>query len=284
MSCRGIPRIHRGSITRVALSAVTAIGISLTSKQANAVIISVNRDSATATPAESEETTGTYIFTNTVTSGPNGVSPTGNVPSNSFTDLAQGVASVLLLGTPHVSSDLITVLTNGTGGTTNSTPGKYFFDDPVAEGRIRITLASPSDIGQINTYTWHNGIRSPQKYEVYGAGPLSGNAAAAVLTDQINILSNYALIATVDTTPLPAGAGPDGGQWGVSISPTSGLSLGNYQNFIFRIFDADIAAGNAHEFYSEIDIVAAVPEPGSLSMLSVGSTAIALLLRRRRRR
>jgi hypothetical protein len=232
---------------RLRLTAFFAAAVMIAGN-AGAAIVSYNRDSTVVTPAETEEPS-TYVFTNTGT--PSSINAT--VPSNSSTDLANGITPVLLLGTAHSLSAPITKLTDGPGALNNNDiNNNFFFADATTEGRIRISLSSPQEIGRINTYSWasgggNNGLRAPQKYEVYAAGALT----PAQLADDATDITDYTLIATVNAEQGNVTA--DNGQWGVSISPNSGFVLGTYQNFVFRIFDGDraLAASGANEFYSE---------------------------------
>jgi PEP-CTERM motif len=243
---------------------------------ASASIVSINRDYNGGTFAEAEETP-VAVFTNT--GGLTGFEST--VSSNSSTDLANGITPILLSGTKHTASGPLSVLTDGSIGVGgNDTGSAYFFQDGDDGGTIRLTLSSVARIGQINTYSWAYSQRGPQKYDVYAAGALSGNATSNAVGDAINILANYTLLASVNASQSNGNATSfNYGQWGVSITPNSGISLGDYQNFIFVIKDASTDIGSANDFWREIDIVEAIPEPSTIMLLGVGG----LLVWRRKR-
>lgn len=119
------------------------------------------------------------------------------------------------------------------------------------ERRVKIDLRRPIRISQINSYSWHQTVRGPQVYTVYGSnGTADGfNPAPHVGTDPATC--GWTTIAQVDTRPT---SGVPGGRYAVSISDSSG-TLGTYQFLLFCILPTETDDGMGHTFYSEIDVI-----------------------------
>ena len=117
----------------------------------------------TAPLGAARETSGTFVF--------------ANVPSNSSTDLANGLTFAVLAGNPHRASGPIKVLSDGLAQRNwDSVPESFFATDDTTNIRIQVKLSTIHDIGEINTYSWHRNSRSRQQYRVYAALAPSNNA------------------------------------------------------------------------------------------------------------
>ena len=182
------------------------------------------------------EATGTFVF--------------DTVPSNSSTDLANGLTFKVLDGSPHAASGPISVLTDGSAQMNwDSVPESFFTTDDTTHIRIQVGFASVQNIGQINTFSWHRNSRSRQQYRVYTALAPSNNApdftAAAFQDDTALAQLGYTAIASVDT------GSHSGGQAGASIDGNIGLSL----YILFDIQPHYLSGVQRSTFHGEIDIV-----------------------------
>ncbi len=108
------------------------------------------------------------------------------------------------------------------------------------------------EIARINTYSWHPNTRGPQVYKVYAADGTEPtfNPAPALTLDPSSC--GWKLIAGVDTRPRQ---GYGGGQYGVSLSDSSGL-LGKYRYLLFHCIATEIDDDYGNTFFSELDVMA----------------------------
>jgi hypothetical protein len=217
-----------------------------------AVIITAGQDNT------SVSSSGYFDFSSPdqtyASSGTYGSNP---VPTNSDTDLANGITPTILIGT--LSGGSVTNLTDGPAQTNDNDAGaSAWSDSPIT---FRIDLGSDKAIAQFNSYTWQSGIgRAQQTYTLL--------AADASVADPSN-LSLYTTIGSVNTYSLGL---VNPGQQGVSFRSDTG-TLGT-----FRYIVVQDATSNG-SFYGEFDVVA-VPEPSNLALL-VASTCGVVFRRRR---
>jgi hypothetical protein len=131
----------------------------------------------------------------------------------------------------------------------------FFFAAGSDAGRLKVDLRSVIDIQQVNTYSWHTGVRAPQVYNLYASDGAAAdfNAQPKRGLDPANC--GWKLLAKVDTRVK---FGVAGGQYGVSVSDDSG-ALGNYQYFLFDVFKTEGDDAFGHTFFSEIDVRAVTP-------------------------
>jgi hypothetical protein len=169
-------------------------------------------------------------------------------------DNAAGTAKLkIVVGAKDGSSADIAALTDGLLPTEQDQPdANFFFDAGSDGGRFLMDLGDIIDIAQVNTYSWHPYARGPQVYALFvsdGKDP-KFNPQPDAKTDPTTC--GWKLIAFVDTRPRQ---GDSGGQYGVSISDSSG-SLGKYRYLLFDSIptESDDAWGNT--FFSEINVIA----------------------------
>lgn len=133
-----------------------------------------------------------------------------------------------------------------------------FFTAGGEGGAIHVELESPSDLAGIRTYSWHSGGRAPQAYRLYAAkGNEEGfTTAAAAAADPVK--HGWTLLAEVDTH---SGFRHEGGQHAASVTAATGATLGTWRHLLFVIEPVHRRDAYGHTFFSEIDLVAAAPEP-----------------------
>ncbi|HEY0549624.1 MAG TPA: hypothetical protein VGF13_08485, partial [Verrucomicrobiae bacterium] len=127
----------------------------------------------------------------------------------------------------------------------------FFFAQGTDGGRLLIDLANAIEIKQINIYSWHPGTRGPQVYKLYASDGQADGFKAEPKRDTAPTNSGWHLIATVDTRPKE---GNPGGQYGVSVSDSSGM-IGKYRYLLFDIFRTETTDPFGNTFYSEIDVI-----------------------------
>jgi hypothetical protein len=133
----------------------------------------------------------------------------------------------------------------------------FFFGAGTDGGRILADLGSAIDLKAVNTYSWHAGTRGPQVYRLYASDGKAANFAAQPKRPTDPATAGWRLLATVDTR---SASGEPGGQFGVSITDTTG-SLGQYRHLLFDISRTGDADPFGNTFYSEIDFIdKAAPE------------------------
>jgi hypothetical protein len=169
-------------------------------------------------------------------------------------DNAAGKAKLkVVVGAKDGNSADIAVLTDGLLPTEQDQPdANFFFDAGSDGGRFLMDLGNVIDIAQVNTYSWHPYARGPQVYALFVSDGKDSkfNPQPDDKTDPTTC--GWKLIAFVDTRPRQ---GDGGGQYGVSISDSSG-SLGKYRYLLFDSIptESDDAWGNT--FFSEINVIA----------------------------
>src|SRR5215831_4247620 len=105
-------------------------------------------------------------------------------------------------------------------------PGQNFFFKAGSEGgRLLLDLTLPTDVWQIDTYSWHPNARGPQVYKLYAS---DGSPAGSNLQPKKPLdpeTCGWKLLAKVDTRAV---SDELGGQYAVNISDSQG-SLGKYR-------------------------------------------------------
>jgi len=176
-----------------------------------------------------------------------------NMPPPAKDDAAAKAKLALVLGVKDGNSADLSALTDGILPSSEDEPAaNFFFNAGTLGGRFRIDLGSTIEIAQVNTYSWHPDTRGPQVYILYasdGTDP-KFNVEPGVTTDPLTC--GWKVIALVDTRPE---RGNGGGQYGVSISDSSGV-LGRFRYLLFDCDATEYDDPFGNTFYSEVDVVA----------------------------
>jgi hypothetical protein len=174
------------------------------------------------------------------------------VPSPVKDDAAAKAKLTLIDGQIDAGSAGLSAVIDGFLPTDEDDPAtNLFFGAGSSGGRFRMDLGRTTEIAQINSYSWHPNSRGPQLYKLYAADdyesldldPKRGVDPAT---------RGWKYIATVSTLPQQ---GEDGGQYGVSITDSSG-SLGKYRYLLFDCYVTELYDNWGNTFYSEIDVIA----------------------------
>lgn len=175
-----------------------------------------------------------------------------NVPAPSRGDAATKAKFTIVDGERDGNGGELAQLHDGRLPSEDDQPARnVFFAQGTDGGRLQIDLGANTTIKQINTYSWHAGSRGPQVYKLY-ASDGTGDAFKAEAKRGTDPRScGWTLLATVDTRP---GEGQGGGQYGVSISESSG-NIGQFRYLLFDIFRTETRDAFGNTFYSEIDVI-----------------------------
>lgn len=136
-------------------------------------------------------------------------------------------------------------------------PAANFFLAGRDGGRLVVDLGSPIAVAMVNTYSWHPGSRGPQVYRLYAADGSAEGFAAAPKRGTDPQQCGWQSLASVDTRPRLLGPG---GQHGVSVVDAGG-TLGTFRYLLFDLQSTDPHSASSNTFYSEIDVVPAMPVP-----------------------
>ena len=176
------------------------------------------------------------------------------VPSPAKDDAARNAKLKVIVGQVDPGSGGLNALIDGNLPEDEDQPhANFFFNAGSDGGRFLLDLGKAIDISQVNTYSWHADTRGPQVYNLFasdGADP-KFNLEPDARIDPATC--GWKLIATVDTRP---GQGDTGGQYGVSITDSSG-SLGKFRYLLFDSIPAEDDDPWGNTFFSEIDVIAA---------------------------
>ena len=176
-----------------------------------------------------------------------------SVPSPAKDDAATKAKLTLVDGDMDSNGADLSALTDGVLPTDQDQPeANFFFDAGTAGGRFRLDLGSVIEISQVNTYSWHPNTRGPQLYKLYASDGADPRFNGAPKRGVDPTTCGWHVVATVNTVPQN---GDEGGQYGVSITDTSG-SLGKYRYLLFDCYVTETADEFGNTFYSEVDVVA----------------------------
>ena len=177
------------------------------------------------------------------------------VPSPAKDNAAAQAGLKLVVGNAAPNSKL-SALTDGILPEEEDQPqANFFFHDGSDGGRFALDLGSAIEITQVNSYSWHSDTRAPQVYSLFasdGTDP-KFNPGPDANTDPATC--GWKLIATVDTRPKQ---GDSGGQYGVSITDSSG-SLGKFRYLLFDSIPSEDDDPWGNTFFSEINVIAKKP-------------------------
>jgi hypothetical protein len=181
-----------------------------------------------------------------------------NVPSPSSDDAASNAKLTLIDGEIDGGSAGLSALVDGRLPPDEDEPAaNLFFNAGSSGGRFRMDLGKAIDIAQINSYSWHSNSRGPQLYKLYAA---DGSESKLELDPRRGIdpaTRGWKFIALVSTLPQ---RGEDGGQYGVSVSDSSGI-LGKYRYLLFDCYVTELYDNWGNTFYSEIDVIETLRKP-----------------------
>jgi hypothetical protein len=175
-----------------------------------------------------------------------------DLPSPVKDDAAAKASLMIVDGEIDGNSAALSALTDGMlPGEEDEPDANFFFEQGTWGGRFRMDFASPIEIAQINTYSWHPNTRGPQVYKVYGSDGSGANFNGAPKANIDPVNCGWKLIASVDTRTQ---FGENGGQYGVSVTGTGG-SLGKFTYLLFSVFETEVDDEFGNTFYSEIDVI-----------------------------
>ncbi|HVV70253.1 MAG TPA: basic secretory protein-like protein, partial [Verrucomicrobiae bacterium] len=178
------------------------------------------------------------------------------VPRPLRTDLAASAKFAIIDGSGDPNGSTLEALNDGRLPEEADQPTKnFFFNAGDDGGRLQVDLSRTVEVKEVNSYSWHVADRAPQVYKLYGAdGAASGfNPSPKRGTDPEQC--GWKLLGAVDTRPHE---GEPGGQYGVSVSDTSG-KMGTYRYLLFDISRTEERDPFGNTFYSEIDVRAVQP-------------------------
>lgn len=175
-----------------------------------------------------------------------------NAPSPVADDAAAHAKLTVIDGNLDAGSAELNALIDGHLPTNEDDPGaNVYFNAGGSGGRFRMDLGQAIEIAQVNTYSWHPSSRGPQLYKLYAAGGAEENLDLNPKRGIDPATRGWKFITTVNTLPQQ---GEDGGQYGVSITDSSG-SLGKYRYLLFDCYVTELYDNWGNTFYSEIDVV-----------------------------
>ena len=93
-----------------------------------------------------------------------------NIASPAKEDAAANAKLTLIDGELDQGGAELSALTDGRLPGDEDEPGaNVFFRAGSSGGRFRMDFATPIDVRQVNTYSWHPNTRGPQLYKLYAA-------------------------------------------------------------------------------------------------------------------
>jgi len=174
------------------------------------------------------------------------------VPSPATDDAASRAKVTLVDGQLDSNGANLSALVDGMLPTSDDEPGaSVFFNARSFGGRFRLDLGNAIEIAQVNSYSWHPSARGPQLYKLYVSDGSEPGLDLAPKRGVDPATCGWKFVATVSTIPE---RGEDGGQYGVSITDSSG-SIGRYRYLLFDVFETESDDPWGQTFYSETDVV-----------------------------
>ncbi len=184
------------------------------------------------------------------------------VAAPSATDAASSATFQLVDGQRDGNGGDLQVLHDGKLPDAADAPAANFFLAGREGGRLMVDLGSTIAVAAVNTYSWHPDGRGPQVYRLYAADGAAVGFAAAPKRGTDPQSCGWQLLAAVDTRPRLLGPG---GQHGVSVVDAGG-PLGTFRYLLFELQPSDADSASSNTFYSEIDVVAALPPPPPITV------------------
>lgn len=171
-----------------------------------------------------------------------------NIASPVKDDAAANAKLTLIGGELDQGSAELAALVDGRLPHDEDDPGSnVYFRAGSSGGRFRMEFATPIEIAQVNTYSWHPNSRGPQLYKLYGADGSGPKFNPDPKRGVDPSTCGWKLIALVSTLPEQ---GEDGGQYAASVS-----NVGNYRYLLFDCYVTELYDNWGNTFYSEIDVI-----------------------------
>ena len=145
------------------------------------------------------------------------------------------------------SAELAALVDGRLPGDEDEPGSNVFFRAGSSGGRFRMDFATPIDIAQVNTYSWHSNSRGPQLYKLYAAAGSDPKFNPDPKRGVDPATCGWKLIALVSTLP---NKGDDGGQYAASVS-----EVGKYRYLLFDCYVTELYDNWGNTFYSEIDVI-----------------------------
>ncbi|MCF7730807.1 MAG: basic secretory family protein [Akkermansiaceae bacterium] len=175
-----------------------------------------------------------------------------NGPTPRRSDAATTAKFTLLDGRRDGNGGTLEVLHDGQVPTEADQPGRnFFFASGTAGGRILVDLGKVIPIREIDTYSWHPGVRAPQVYTVYASDGAGAGFSAEPKRPLDPATAGWKPLAKVDTRPASGNAG---GPYGVSMTDSANPP-GSFRYLLFDIQPSREGDPFGQTFFSEIDVV-----------------------------
>ncbi len=177
-----------------------------------------------------------------------------SIPAPVADNAAAKATFSIVSGSADDNSGGIALLNDGKLPTQEDQPeSNFFFAADTAGGRVQADLGGVVAVKQINSYSWHPNTRGPQVYKLYASDGAAAGFNPKPGNDVNPEQAGWKLIATVDTRPK---TGDGGGQYGVSISDSTGV-LGKFRYLLFDVSRTETDDSFGNTFYSEINVISA---------------------------
>ena len=170
------------------------------------------------------------------------------IPAPAKDDAATNAKLTLIDGDLDGGSATLAALVDGRLPQDEDEPGSnVYFRAGSSGGRFRMDFATPIDIAQVNSYSWHSNSRGPQLYKLYGSDGADPKFNPDPKRGVDPASQGWKLIALVSTLPEK---GDDGGQYAASVS-----NVGKYRYLLFDCYVTELYDNWGNTFYSEIDVI-----------------------------
>ena len=171
-----------------------------------------------------------------------------NIASPAKDDAAANAKLTLIDGDLDQGSAELAALVDGRLPHDEDEPGSnVYFRAGSSGGRFRMDFATPIDIAQVNTYSWHPNSRGPQLYKLYASDGSDPKFNPDPKRGIDPASQGWKFIALVSTLPEQ---GDDGGQYAASVS-----NVGKYRYLLFDCYVTELYDNWGNTFYSEIDVI-----------------------------
>jgi hypothetical protein len=195
-----------------------------------------------------------------------------NVPPASAKDAATGAKFTIVDGEQDPNGGDVSKLNDGKLPTEEDQPEEnFFFNAGTSGGRLQVDLGRAMRVKQVNTYSWHPNTRGPQVYKLYASDGAATNFNAAPKNGTNPETCGWKFIAKVNTKAKDES--DDGGQYGVSISDSSG-ALGQFRYLLFDMSRTEENDDFGNTFYSEIDVIDADANAGAENSAAPSAPAV----------